>query len=140
MEEAHVAGASICKMSDYVTEMPLQQTPIVAGTTICEMSDYVTEMPILEDEKEMSEEVLSLVVKVIDSLEEEQTREEMMKSIDVAEVYSPRRVTAEAKKWGLRPGDAMDLTNGWDFTLKRHRGAAKKYVKEARPKLLIGSP
>ncbi len=45
-----------------------------------------------------------------------------------------------AKSYGLRPGEAMDLTNGWDFTLKRHQEAALTYVEEMRPKLIIGSP
>ena len=34
----------------------------------------------------------------------------------------------------------MDLTNGWDFRLERHREAAMRYVREAKPKLIIGSP
>ena len=34
----------------------------------------------------------------------------------------------------------MDLTNGWDFTLPRHREAAKKYIKVFKPWVIIGSP
>ena len=60
--------------------------------------------------------------------------------MDVAEVYSPPRVTAMEEKMGLVTGDAMDLTTGWDFTLEQHREAAVKYVKTMRPRLLIGSP
>ena len=41
---------------------------------------------------------------------------------------------------GLRPGEAMDLLTGWDFTLKRHREAAMAYMKRVKPNLLIGSP
>ena len=33
----------------------------------------------------------------------------------------------------------MDITNGWDFRLQRHRDAALKYIREAKPKLVIGS-
>ena len=34
----------------------------------------------------------------------------------------------------------MDLTTGWDFTIERHREAARQYLKKAKPALLIGSP
>ena len=59
---------------------------------------------------------------------------------DMAELYSPKRVTLEAEKFGLKPGEAVDLTTGWDFDEPRHREAAWKYILRARPKLLIGSP
>ena len=43
---------------------------------------------------------------------------------DVAELYSPPRVTAEAPRWGLKAGEAMDLLTGWDFrTLEDRRRA-----------------
>ena len=60
--------------------------------------------------------------------------------VDVAEVYSSARVTKMAKTQGLQVGEAMDLTNGWNFTKKSHRDAAMRYVKDVKPKLLIGSP
>ena len=59
---------------------------------------------------------------------------------DIAELYSPERVTAAARKFGLKPGEAMDLLTGWDFSRPAHREAARKYIQRARPKLLIGSP
>ena len=59
---------------------------------------------------------------------------------DVAEFYSPPRITEEAKKWGLTPGMAFDLTIGWDFRRKEDRQKAMDYVKEKKPKLVIGSP
>ena len=34
-------------------------------------------------------------------------------SVELMEMYSPPRVTEEAKKFGLRVGTAMDLTTGW---------------------------
>ena len=40
---------------------------------------------------------------------------EQLKKVDVAEVYSPSRITAEARKFGMTVGKAMDLTTGWDF-------------------------
>ena len=34
--------------------------------------------------------------------------------VDVVEAYSPPRVTKGARKYGLKPGEAWDLTEGWD--------------------------
>ena len=59
-------------------------------------------------------------------------------SVDVVEAYSPPRVTIEAKKYGLKQGEAWDLTEGWDFRLKSHRDAALKHQEENLPFLLIG--
>ena len=60
--------------------------------------------------------------------------------VDVSEVYSPPRVTMMAKEFGLRPGDALDLTTGWDFDLASDRGRAVELLQTNPPKLLIGSP
>ena len=62
------------------------------------------------------------------------------KSPDVTEFYSPPRVIEEAIKWGLTPGMAFDLTTGWDFRRERDRQQARAYVKEKKPKIVIGSP
>ena len=32
--------------------------------------------------------------------------------VDVAEIYSPARITLQAKRFGLRPGEAMNLMTG----------------------------
>ena len=61
-------------------------------------------------------------------------------NVDVVEAYSPPRVTKEARKYGLKPGEAWDLTEGWDFILKQHQQAALKYQEINKPLLLIGSP
>ena len=58
----------------------------------------------------------------------------------MVEAYSPPGVTLEAKKFGLKPGEAWDLTNGWDFNKKDHREKAEKYIDEEEPLVLIGSP
>ena len=65
---------------------------------------------------------------------------QVLRTIDICEVYSPKRVTAQARKYGLKSGEAMDLTTGWDFRIEDHRIAAKKYVTNVKPRLLIGSP
>ena len=53
--------------------------------------------------------------------------------VDVVEAYSPPRVTLEAKKFGLKQGEAWDLTNGWNFNLKAHQDAAWKYIEKEKP-------
>ena len=58
----------------------------------------------------------------------------------MVEAYSPPRVTLEAKKLGLKPGEAWDLTTGWDFNRQDHREEAEKYLDEDKPTVLIGSP
>ena len=52
---------------------------------------------------------------------------ELMKDPDIAEIYSPPRVIAMGKKLGLRIGEPMDLTTGWDFRKPEHREQALKY-------------
>ena len=41
--------------------------------------------------------------------------------VDVAEVYSPQRATAEASKMGLKAGEAFDIVTGWEFNKEEHR-------------------
>ena len=64
----------------------------------------------------------------------------MKASVDVAEIYSPPRVTSQAQRFGLKIGEAMDLTTGWDFTKAEHKKKAMQYIEEQKPKLIIGSP
>jgi len=45
-----------------------------------------------------------------------------LRNVDIAEIYSPARVTAYAKKMGLQSGEAMDLTTGWDFRHEKKDG------------------
>jgi len=59
---------------------------------------------------------------------------------DIAEAYSPPRVAEEGKKWGLMAGESMDITTGWDFRKADQKTKAWNYVKEKKPKMLIGSP
>ena len=48
--------------------------------------------------------------------------------VDVAEVYSPPRLTAAAPAHRLVPGAALDLDTGWDFTRAEHRREAKQLL------------
>ena len=61
-------------------------------------------------------------------------------TVDVSEVYSPPRVIQRAKLHGLRPGCALDLSTGWDFSKRSHRKAALKLIKDTRPAVVILSP
>lgn len=61
-------------------------------------------------------------------------------SVDIAEMYSPPRVTQEARRFGLNAGEAMDLVTGWDFAERDHRERAMRYINKHRPKLIVGSP
>ena len=66
--------------------------------------------------------------------------------VDVAEIYSPPRVTAQAWRMGLRPGNAYDLTvmnedgEFWDFTKPEHRAKCWKELEKDKPWLVVGSP
>ena len=59
--------------------------------------------------------------------------------VDVADVLSPPRVTEMARKFGLKPGEAFDLTTDWDFNLAEGREKARYILRSSKPTLLIGS-
>ena len=61
-------------------------------------------------------------------------------AIDVCEVFSPPRVGTEAAKLGMKVGDAMDLTTGWDFNIPEHRRKEEEYIDREKQLVLIGSP
>ena len=64
----------------------------------------------------------------------------------VSEVWSPPRVTALAKQYGLNPGSAYDIetsdSNGspWDFDIPEQRNQCVRKILDQRPAFLIGSP
>ena len=65
---------------------------------------------------------------------------------DLAEVYSPPRVTEVAKELGMRQGFALDLTvptpSGyvWDFAKRNCRRRALESIRSVKPFMVIGSP
>ena len=105
-------------------------------------TESVQESPTNEDE--------SMMVKALrwisgEGSHGERMRKEMRRmnealQVDVAEIFSPPRVTAEAANWGFRTGESMDLTTGWNFNFPADRQRAWKYLEEYKPKLVIGSP
>ena len=66
--------------------------------------------------------------------------------VDVAEIYSPPRMTAMAHSLGQKAGSAMDLTTvdedgmPWDFSVTSNQKKAMKILEEERPWLLVVSP
>jgi len=65
----------------------------------------------------------------------------------IAEIYSPSRVGAAAKKLGFNLGEnkAFDLIedeNGrsWNFTRRDHRDKVRKIIQQMQPYVVIGSP
>ena len=60
--------------------------------------------------------------------------------VDVMEIYSPPRVTVQAKKYGLRSGEAMDLATGYDFNKPEDRDKVWASLRRGRPALVVGSP
>ena len=52
----------------------------------------------------------------------------VLKGVDITEIFSPERVVKEAKKYGLSPGLSMDLTNGWDFRIKKRTDNRRIYM------------
>ncbi len=59
---------------------------------------------------------------------------------DVAEVWSPPRVTARAVKRGLVPGPAIDYLNGYDLLTIRGRRDALEKLRKSAPTVLVMSP
>ena len=65
---------------------------------------------------------------------------------DVAEAYSPARMTKVAERLGYKPGFALDLTNldengiVWDLSLKERQEKALELLETMAPWLLIVSP
>ena len=59
---------------------------------------------------------------------------------DMSEMFSPERVTAGCRGYGLEPGQAMDLKNGYDVDLAADRQKAWESILRDKPMLVIGSP
>ena len=64
----------------------------------------------------------------------------------VAEIYSPPRINAFTKKYGLAPGFALDILvndeygNPWDSNDEKQRAKCRQMIIEEKPSLPIGSP
>ena len=60
--------------------------------------------------------------------------------VDMSEMFSPERVTAVCRDYGLEPGQAKDLKNVYDLDLAADRQKAWESIMRDKPMLVIGSP
>ena len=65
---------------------------------------------------------------------------QLMRKVDVAEIYSPERVAKVAKRMGLVGGLSMDLKTGWDFNIRAHRSGARENIKKDKPHIVDREP
>lgn len=49
------------------------------------------------------------------------------------DIYSPARITKACRAFGLPPGDALDLTNGWDLSRADRRREELRLRQEREP-------
>ena len=59
---------------------------------------------------------------------------------DLADLFSPPRFTDHAGFFGLRPGEAFDLTDGLDLGTAHGRARVWAYLKAHRPRCVVVSP
>ena len=63
-----------------------------------------------------------------------------LSSTDVSEIFSPERVAAVCGRFGLTPGESMDIKSGFDFDTAADRKRCWDSVIRDEPTLVIGSP
>ena len=56
------------------------------------------------------------------------------------EIYSPPRVAEVCHKYGLEPGESLDLKSGWDLSNRSEQNRARALVRARAPNLIICSP
>ena len=64
----------------------------------------------------------------------------IVKGVDVMEIYSPKRVAESAVEFGLVAGAGLDLSNGYDLDNKEDQERAWKIVRTDKAALLLGRP
>ena len=64
----------------------------------------------------------------------------LARGADVTEIFSPKRIAKVCAKYGLVPGDSLDLSNGWDFDRGDDRRKAVELIRSKKPTVVIGSP
>lgn len=92
--------------------------------------------------KQKMEETNNSITKQLD-----QTMMQMLiAGMDVAEFYSPPRITDMTANTGLRAGWSLDITKKdsdgrpWDFNVPEMRNRAARKIFDDKPWLFIGSP
>ena len=64
----------------------------------------------------------------------------VLPKVDVSEIFSPERVGALCRDYGLKPGMSMDIKTGYDFDSKKDRDGIWESIMRDEPSLVIGSP
>ena len=64
----------------------------------------------------------------------------MLMRADVTEIFSPERVAAVCKEFGLKPGMLMDTKSGYDFDNNKDRDRCWETIERDKPTMAIGSP
>ena len=65
---------------------------------------------------------------------------QLMKGVDVTEVYSPPRFAAACLESGLLGGTSFDLRTGWDLSNPKQQRMAVQTITSEAPRLVIASP
>ncbi len=136
-EPKTMVGKALCKIDEY--------------PKIAERVDEANVEGMLKALREHTEvkAILEELEKGIKAKTTAKNRESMRNegSADVAEIYSPPRMTRAAEKMGLRPGWSLDLTQvdqedgqPWDFSVPAKRAKAKEMVTKDKPFLLVLCP
>ena len=65
---------------------------------------------------------------------------EIGRQVHVSLIFSPPRATGMARRFGLTPGMAFDLSVGWDLDREEDQKEVWRHLVEEQPYLIIGSP
>ena len=98
----------------------------------------------LEEELEEIEETalpkkLKTKLRAAEKLNREKSAEESFQ-VDVSEIFSRPRITAEARRQKLRVGGAYDILTGYDLRCNRDLRRMRKALAEEQPELVTCSP
>ena len=96
----------------------------------------------VEDEVQEVEETAlpkKVKTKLRRALQERAEVEEVL-AVDVSEVFSPPRVTAEARRQKMKPGSAFDLVTGFDLRRKNDLAKMRKALHAEDPDLTVCCP
>ena len=129
-------GKSMCSTTE-----PKSEVPSLLAAELKEAKQNVSIREIIQQlEKDPR-------LRIPENRRQRRTAKQTQGKMDVAEVYSPPRITAMARTMGLKDGWALDLTETdpddgepWDLSVKAKREKAKKKVDEDRPFMVILSP
>ena len=71
---------------------------------------------------------------------EDSSEDECMVQVGLSEVFTPARLTARCRAFGLEPGENFDIVNGCDLGTIEGRGAVQRHLDLHAPKCVVLSP